>query len=164
MKISIQKSDIHGNGIFALQDFEKGCDIFDLKGKLVYFANNNKNDSLSNPDWVGIGKNLWMEVEKPGLNLNHSCKPNAGIKGEVSIVALQDIKQGEEITIDYSITEEDHFWVMDCHCNASICRKSIRSIQYLSVETINTYMPFVPDYFQKVYFECNEDAPISAMP
>jgi hypothetical protein len=33
--------------------------------------------------------------------VNHSCEPNCGIKGQISLVALRDISAGEDITFDY---------------------------------------------------------------
>ena len=54
--------------------------------------------------------------------INHSCAPNAGIRGQLTVVAMRDIRPGEEICFDYamsSICDMDDF---DCHCGAVGCR------------------------------------------
>src|ERR1035437_7410304 len=51
-------------------------------------------------DDLYFGLSKISEVEEADY-LNHSCDPNCGFGGEITIVAMRDIKAGEEITIDY---------------------------------------------------------------
>ena len=37
--------------------------------------------------------------------LNHSCAPNAGLRGQIGIVAMRNIAPGEEITFDYAMCD-----------------------------------------------------------
>jgi SET domain-containing protein len=58
--------------------------------------------------------------------INHSCDPNAGILGNTMLVAMRDIKPGEEICYDYAMsdtTDADSGW--DCLCESRLCRKKI---------------------------------------
>ena len=68
--------------------------------------------------------------------INHSCNPNAGIRGDNELFALKKIREGEELTYDYSTTMwEDQvkikkwlrlpLWVLRCKCNEDNCRKMI---------------------------------------
>ena len=82
--------------------------------------------------------------------LNHSCEPVAGMKG-LTLIALRDIKEGDEITIDYSIQEGDHLWEMKCDCKSNNCRCTVRSVQFLPEKTFKKYLPYIPAYFKKVY-------------
>lgn len=64
------------------------------------------------------------------FKVNHSCEPNAGFKGQITLVAMCDIKAGAEITFDYAMTDVqfdgDKTWdTMYCHCNKKLCRKEI---------------------------------------
>lgn len=34
---------------------------------------------------------------------NHSCSPNAGIKGQIFLVAMRDLESAEEVTFDYAM-------------------------------------------------------------
>lgn len=153
LKVHTGSSPIQGIGIFVNEDIKKGGKIFVLKGKPVIFFVKNKSDALSHPNWLGIGKHRWLELEppEPGIHLNHSCNPNAGIRGKVVVTALKHIKKNEEITIDYSTTEGEHLWQMRCRCGTIKCRHTIRSIQYLPLKTFQKYLPFIPRYFQQLY-------------
>lgn len=155
-KIYFGESAIHGHGIFARKDIKRGETVFIAKGKMMKLDLKTKEEAMSNPDMIGINKNTWLDPSLIwGAYINHSCDPTVGIKGTVTFVALRDIKKGEEITFDYSISE-DTLWEMQCNCGAKNCRKVIRGIQYLPEEIFNKYMPFIPVYFQKVYLKQNK--------
>lgn len=149
--IYIETSGIHGKGVRAGERMKKGEIIELIKGKLKFLEIKNKKDSLSYPNWIGVGKNKWIDTKEPFKFLNHSCDPNVGIKGKVNVVAIKNIKEGEEITLDYSITESDELWEMKCECKATNCRGIIRSIQFLPQKTFNKYLPYIPTYFKNVY-------------
>ncbi len=149
--IYIKESGIDGKGVFAQNSIKKGETIFILKGKKMKWKITDEASSQYGPNWVGIGKNIWLDVVSPGVFTNHSCNPNSGIKGKVTIVALKNINKDEEITIDYSITEIDKLWHMKCSCGEKNCRKEIKSIQNLPKRIIEKYSPYIPTYFKKIY-------------
>ena len=64
---------------------------------------------------------------------------------------MDNIKKGEEITIDYSITEDDPYWKMKCGCSNKDCRKTIRSIRFLPEKNFKKYRPFIPKFLKKFY-------------
>jgi SET domain-containing protein len=151
-RIYVQESSIEGKGVFASQDFKRGDIIFILKGERYYHINNGKKDTFAHPNWVGIDKNTWIDPKGNFQYINHSCNPNMGIKGKVTFVALRNIRKGEELTFDYSVTEEDTSWVMkNLEKKCPGYRIEIRSIQSLPEVTYKKYLPYVPTYFQKVY-------------
>lgn len=149
--LNIKKSNTHGKGIFTEQNIKKGQTVFMITGKVVNWEVKDEESSLYGPNWVGMSKNKWIDPEGLANFLNHSCEPNCGIKGSRMVVALKDIKKGDEITIDYSITEMDQLWHMKCDCGSKKCRKIIKSIQHLPKRIIKKYEPFVPTYFMRVY-------------
>lgn len=154
MKIHIRKSKMHGKGLFASQDIKKGETVFIIKGKKVKFLiDTKKKAKVAGLNWVGISKNEWRNPSKHCVYFNHSCDANTAIKGHVTVVALKNIKKGEEVTFDYSTTEADIFWRFKCNCGAKNCRKVVESIQFLSKNTYRHYMPYIPKYFRKVYNE-----------
>jgi len=150
-QIYIATSDIHGKGIRAGEDVKRGEMIQPIRGKMKFLTIRTKGDSLSHPNWIGVAKDQWIDPDKPYKFLNHSCDPNSGVRGKINIVAIKDIKEGEEITMDYSIIEGDDLWEMKCACGSKNCRGIIRSIQYLPSKTFKKYLPFIPTYFRKVY-------------
>ena len=57
---------------------------------------------------------------------NHSCDPNAGINGQIFLVAMKNIKEGEEITFDYAMalckSRGTKTYKIKCHCGSKNCR------------------------------------------
>jgi len=151
--IYISASRIDGHGVTAREDIKKEEMIQYIKGEAKYLPITSKEESLSYPNWIGIGKNKWIDPNTPNQYLNHSCEPNAGIKGSVTMIALKNIKKGEEITIDYSITEGDDLWEMKCSCGVKSCRKIIRSIKYMPIKQFNNCLPYIPTFFKKIYLK-----------
>ena len=148
--IYVVTSKIEGLGINAGEDINPGEVITRFRGPVQFKINKNKKDALAHPDWVGIKKNHWIDPEKPQKFFNHSCEPNASIRG-LTMVAIRKIKEGEEITFDYSIIEGDTRWEMLCLCGKKNCRKLIQSVQFLPKKSFNNYLPYIPAYFRKVY-------------
>ncbi len=154
-KVYIANSQVHGKGVHAAKDFKKGETIFVIKGKRVRLVIQSKKDSKLGPHWVGLRKHLWVDPEPPARFLNHSCNPNAGLFGSVTLKAMRRIHKGEEITLDYSTTEDDLMWDFKCACGEKKCRGKLRSVQLLPKETFKKYLPFIPRYFQGVYMRYN---------
>lgn len=156
MKIYIGKSKLHGKGLFAAQDIKKGEIVFIIKGKKVNFLiDSEKSAKIAGLNWVGIGKNEWIDPINHCVYFNHSCDPNTAIKGKVTVVALRDIKKGEEITFDYSLNESDIFWHIKCNCGSKNCRKIIKSIQFLPQKNFERYIYRIPKYYRWVFSKFN---------
>lgn len=145
----VGNSKIEGRGLVAGEDIPKGKIITRIKGPVKFKINKSKRDALSHPDWVGVNKNIWIDPLKPHKFLNHSCNPTAGMRG-VTLMSLRDIKEGEEITVDYSTIEGDQRWEMVCSCGEKNCRKIIKSIEFLTPEQFKSII-YVPAYFRKLY-------------
>jgi len=82
---------------------------------------------------------------------NHPCNPNSGLKiqnGKAILVAIKNIKSGEEITWDYSTTMNEDDWEMDCVCGSKNCRGRIRDFKYLPENVQQKYinLRIVPKY------------------
>jgi len=146
-------------GIFSRRKIKKGEIVFIAKGKLFKDTIEDIDDSMEHRNAIGIDPDTWLEPQQdnPLRYTNHSCDPNLGIKGSVSFVALRNIRKGEHLTVDYSITECDILWNFkiqtgsNCMCGSKNCRKVIRSIQFLPERIYRKYLPYIPRAFQKVY-------------
>lgn len=150
VKIFVGQSRIHGLGVIAKRDIKKGEIVFIIKGTRITWQVTDEKGALYGEHWIGIGKNTWIDPMGYGRYLNHSSNPTCGIRGEVTVCALRDIKKGDEVCIDYSITEEQTLWWMDDFSQKG--KKTIvRSVQFLPQEKFEAYLPYVPRYFQKVY-------------
>lgn len=146
-------SVIEGSGLRAGENMKRGDEIFEFEGPVRFKINKTKRDALAHPNWVGLNENHWIEPGKPHKFMNHSCNPNVGMKDKLTVVALRIIKEGEELTIDYSTFEGDPRWEMNCLCGDEHCRKVISSIHSLPPKQFSKYLPFVPDYFKELYLK-----------
>lgn len=155
-KFYVGESKIAGKGIFAARDIKKGEIVFVMKGKVIRAHMKTKKEAIDNPNMIGIDKDTWIDPKIPGSHINHSCNPNLGTRGRYWFVSLRSVKKEEEMTFDYSISE-DSLWEMKCNCGAKNCRKIIRGIRYLPVSSFMRYLPYIPKYFQEVYLKLHTD-------
>lgn len=151
-KLRVDTSKITGKGTFATRNIKKGEFIAFIEGSVKHLSIINQTDSNSNPNWIGITKTSWIDPQPPFRYINHSCSPNAGIRGTKSVYALKNIFEGEEVTMDYSITEVDEMWVLpNCRCGSLKCRKNIGSVTTLPVSIFKSYLPYIPTYMKEFY-------------
>lgn len=132
----IKKSTIKGKGVYATRDIVKNEHLFhvDLNQLPNYTLDEIAKNSILNAnsdhsDYFGNGR--YVIDLSPASYINHSCSPNCYEKMKTitikDIYALRDIKKGEELTIDVTLTAVDQFagkgfWVMDCKCGSKNCR------------------------------------------
>ncbi|GAI75942.1 unnamed protein product, partial [marine sediment metagenome] len=87
-----------------------------------------------------VEKEKYIDLKEPGKYVNHSCNPNVGIKKDKKLVAIKNIKKGEEIFWDYSTSMDEDNWTMKCKCGNKDCRKIIKDFKYLPERTKNKYL------------------------
>ena len=120
--LRIRRSTINGFGLYANRLVLANEPICELKGRVKIFP------KTTQPNWIGIGPNVWIDPCLPLQYINHSCNPNSGFGANRTLVATREILPGEEITLDYSTTEADPHWRMQCTCGSPLCRVELRAI------------------------------------
>ena len=110
--IKIGKSKIHGKGCFAKIDIPKGTYIIEYKGEKITKREAEKRGERDNKRGTvyifELNKRYdidgWIKGNEAKY-INHSSYPNCEAvnvaEKEIWIVAIKDIKKGEEITYDY---------------------------------------------------------------
>ncbi len=117
-----------GQGVFAGTHIQPGEQILQFTGcKIDIRAALAKGERSGDP--LQISDDLYLDLDPPGVFLNHSCDPNSGIMDETCLVALRLIRPGEEIQFDYSTTMSDGMWTMPCDCRSELCRGAIEDFQ-----------------------------------
>lgn len=117
-------------GVFASKHFRPGEEVLHFDGPRIGLAQAlAKGPAHCNPLQLGIG--LYIDLTEPSVYLNHSCDPNAGVMRDTALVAVRNIRPGEEIRFDYSTTMGDGTWEMDCRCGAANCRGIVRDFEHL---------------------------------
>ncbi len=86
--------------------------------------------------------------EEPADYINHSCNPNAGVRGQISLVAMRPILPGEEITFDYAMTDSTPFDEFPCACGAPQCRGQVRGDDWQRPELWQRYEGYFSAYLQ----------------
>ena len=128
-----------GLGVFANRLIRPGEFILGFSGPLIDFA-----ETKRRGDWecmaFQIGPNSYFDTLAPGVFVNHSCAPNAGVRNDRDLVALCRIQKGEEIRFDYSTTMEERSFTMRCRCGAPNCRQVITDFSELPVELQHRYL------------------------
>lgn len=79
--------------------------------------------------------------------LNHSCEPNAHIRG-VELVARVDIPEGGEVTFDYNTTEWDMAHPFTCACGSPSCAGTVRGYRWLDTAARMRLLPFLSDHLR----------------
>lgn len=119
-----------GLGVFACQTIGRGGLILVIEGPLIDFAETKRRGPRECMA-VQVGSNRYIDTQPPGVFVNHSCDPNAGIKQDRYLVALRKIAKDEEIFFDYSTTMEEQSFTMECFCGAPGCRKIVQDFSTL---------------------------------
>src|SRR5262245_63672622 len=127
-KVEKRTSPIEGRGLFSRQAIADG-EIVAVKGgavmdsdALALIRNDVSPAEIQIEDHLYIAPRTTAEVEENILCLNHSCQPNVGVRGQITYVAMRDITEGSELTIDYAMTDGDPTARMACYCLAQECR------------------------------------------
>jgi len=92
---------------------------------------------------------------------NHSCCPNAGIKGQIFLVAMRDIEPEEEITFDYAMVL--HFtkgclrYEFACSCNGLECRGRVSDDDWKIPELQIKYDGYFSIFLQEKIYQLKKE-------
>lgn len=136
--VYIDETDV-GLGVFAARRLNPVNWILTFEGPRV--ASNHPlvaNDEMGN--LLQVDDDVYLIPKPPGVLVNHSCRPNAGIVNGIHLVAIRQIQAGEEIRFDYSTTMKEDDWTLECQCGASSCREYIRDFDDLPADVRQKYL------------------------
>jgi uncharacterized protein len=151
-KTEVRDSKIHGRGLFALADIAKD-EIVAVKGGRIVDRKTLREAITPRlgPVEIQIDDDLFIapvteeERELSMLYSNHSCNPNLGIRGEITLVAMRNIRAGEELTHDWAMTDEDDYSV-ECNCGGPNCRKILTGKDWQRPELQKRYAGYFSAY------------------
>lgn len=145
------KADESGNSIFALEPIKKG-ELIAVFGGVVY----EWETFIHLPDRERM---LCLQVEdrhflvpRPigeGDYVNHSCNPNAGLSGQIGLVAMRDIQIGEEVCFDYAMCDTMPYDEFNCLCGASTCRGQVGGNDWQRPELQKRYAGYFSPHVQR---------------
>ena len=85
------------------------------------------------------------ERELSMLYSNHSCDANLGMRGEITFVAMRNIRAGEELTHDWATTDDDDYSVK-CKCGSTNCRGTLTGKDWQRPELQARYAGYFSAY------------------
>ena len=120
--LKVVRSPIDGYGVVAIRPFVEGELIAEVDG-VGWRIEEDVDDRYS----LKITDEILFDMVDQTRWINHSCDPNAGVEvglhpnGQpwARIVALREIRQGEEIAYDYAFPAE---LAEPCRCGSPKCR------------------------------------------
>jgi uncharacterized protein len=129
-KTIVKESPKGGKGFFALEDISKGETVAIKNGHIVDEKQAAKLDEKLGDFSLQISDDFYIcptsieDVEDVVICINHSCQPNIGMDGQVSYIAMCNIKKGEELCLDYAMAIDGDY-EMKCACGSANCRGRI---------------------------------------
>ena len=153
-KVEKRTSPIDGRGLYARSAISTG-EIAVVKGG--YILTRKQRDEIGKelgPSEVQVAEELFIgpstmsEREGGMMHLNHSCEPNVGVQGQIVFVALRDIDQGEELTLDYAMID-DELSEMQCRCGTKSCRGTITGVDWKKPEIQKKYDCYFSWFIQR---------------
>ena len=148
----LKNSEDRGAGIITKCSYSQGEVV--MRGVIDKITNINHEHASQ------IGENEFVTPIGFMALVNHSCRPNCGIRlnetGAHDYVAIQDITPGEEITFDYAMQNYDvgHF-PSKCLCGVKDCRGKIGGWKDLPIDKKQQYKGFVAPYLLELDIKNN---------
>src|SRR4029450_10560841 len=154
-KTEVRESKIHGRGLFATADIAKD-EVVAVKGGYIISRGQlrEKITPRLGPVEIPIGDDLFIapvtEEERQGsmLYTNHSCDPNLGMRGEITFVAMRDIRAGKELTHDWAMTDDDDY-SLECNCGAPDCRRTLTGKDWQRPDLRKRYSGYFSAYLAR---------------
>jgi uncharacterized protein len=163
-KTEVRASQIHGRGLFAVAGIAKD-EIVAVKGGHIIDRKTlrEKITPRLGPVEIQIDEDLFIapvtdeERELSMLYSNHSCDPNLGMRGDITFVAMRDIRIREELTHDWAMTDDDDYSV-DCKCGAPKCRKILTGKDWQRAELQKRCAGYFSAYLtRKIAMHCHSE-------
>lgn len=146
VEIAEKASPVGGKGIFVSEPVVKGQKILKFDGPIIswdYAVKRGRENHV-----VSVGVDRYVDIYEPESLVNHSCDPTTGFSDESTLIALRDLKVGDEITFDYSLVTIDG-WTMDCKCGSPNCRNTISNYADLPRAVKEKYKNVTPPWVLK---------------
>ena len=149
-KVEIRDKSLNGKGIFAKENIKKGEIVF-IKGGHILTRNQIFSSGVIN-SYFPISDEYFLgatnkEEEKIKLYQNHSCNPNVGLHGEITFVAMRDINNDEELTVDYAFIDNEEY-KFECTCGSENCRRIVTGFDWKIKELQDKYYDYFAQYLK----------------
>jgi hypothetical protein len=156
------RPDINGMGVFAKQPVSAGELLTVWGGRIMDLDTLNQLPAEIVILSIQVEEGLYLApsiAPEPADYFNHSCDPNAGLSGQIALVALRDIAPEEEICFDYA-TCDGSIYADDfhCACGSPNCRGRVSSEDWRDPGLQKRYAGHFMPYLQRRIDRLNQPA------
>ena len=126
--LTVKDSPVHGKGLFSITNFSEGQIITKINGEIIDADECVRREDEGNVYIFWKEDDVYIDVSNFSIikYINHSCDYNCDVDededGSLILIAARDIKDGEELTIDYGYEEIYE------NCSCSICENKNETI------------------------------------
>ena len=135
----VNKSKVHGSGVFATQQIRKDTRIIEYIGEKISRSEGDKRSEKRIKKYLHSKKtgsvyifelNQRYDIDgSPKYNkaryINHSCSPNCEVeisRGHIWISSIKNINIGEELSYDYGYEfDKEDYKDHECKCSSKNC-------------------------------------------
>ena len=130
-KVKKSNIDRNGRGLYATKDIKEGTRIIDYVGKIITKKQSDDSEKFDNSKPIYLF-NLNSRYDLDGdfswntaKLINHSCENCCDYEGQglkLWVVAIRNIKKGEELTCDYGFAyDKSDYKSFPCKCRSKNC-------------------------------------------
>jgi hypothetical protein len=138
-------------GVYALEPLTAGERVAVWGGEIVSGKQLSQIPPQLSPYSVQVEEDLYLvsSQEGPADWVNHSCDPNAGLSGQIVVVAMRDIAVGEEVCFDYAMSDSSPYDEFDCNCGSANCRGRVTGNDWRNPVLQQRYAGYFSPYLQR---------------
>lgn len=162
--LEIGESGRYGKSVYARSSISAGTKLAVLGGYVMRITdepslpNYGADFALQIDEEFVIGAHGEADMDDAQY-FNHSCSPNAGLRGQIGLVAMRDIAADEEVTFDYAMVLADAPglppYEFECQCGSEQCRGTVTDRDWRLPELQSRYAGYfslhVSDLIRRLY-------------
>lgn len=141
-----------GYGVFAREAVDQGEVLAVWGGIVVPGARLKDFSDFAQTHGIQVEEDLFLlplTLDDPSDLFNHSCDPNAGMNGQISLVAMRPIIVDEEVCFDYAMSDSNPYDEFECQCGTPNCRGKIVAEDWSRPELQERYKGYFTPYLQR---------------
>ena len=152
-KCEVQNRDVTGGkAVYARETIEPGELVGVWSGRIIPAEALDELPEAIRRHTVQVEEGLYLasfSADEPPDFINHSCEPNAGLDGQIALVALHRIHPGDEVTIDYAMCDGSPYDEFECACGSAICRGRVTGEDWRNPELWERYAGHFSPYLER---------------
>lgn len=146
--------ELDGFGVFAKESIQEGELLCLWGGDIWTYEEFSQLPYENRSHGLQVNEFLYQtygidEVAEAADYVNHSCTPNAGLQGPITLVAMRDIDSDEEICFDYAMSDGSPYDEFACQCKTDHCRGIVTGNDWMILELQERYKDHFSPYLKK---------------